>query len=468
MKSKQRFESISRISDDELLRRLRELLQQSRRVEAELVAHIGEVDQRRLYARYASSMFGYCTKVLHLSEHEAYLRIEVARASRRHPALLELLADGRLHLSGIAKLAPHLTAANRDAVLARAAHQTKRHIEELVAELSPRPDVPTTIRKLPERREAKLKRTKLGPDRVPLHCEPEPTDREAAFERLSVPVPARPAVVKPIAPARYEVRFTASAELRDKLERLRSLMRTSVPDGDLAALIEVAVTEMLERLESKRFGKTKAPRKALEETDLSRSSRYIPAAVKRAVCQRDRNQCTFEDETGRRCTETERLEFHHLEPFGRGGGHSPDNVVLMCETHNAYVAERDYGKEVMARYRRSSSRVSEPSPVYYLESRAPIPSTILASEMSTASTPVKGPTHPTCYGRLLAMKQGSTLDIARSRTHAKMTISGGSRLHRKARMSSTAVRGLISEGRKGKAILLSSGIAPGDGRSASC
>ena len=74
------------IPDDELLRRLVEILRQSRRVEADIVAHIGEVDERRLYARTASpSMFAYCTEVLHLSEAEAYLRIAAARASREHP-----------------------------------------------------------------------------------------------------------------------------------------------------------------------------------------------------------------------------------------------------------------------------------------------------------------------------------------------------------------------------------------------
>jgi hypothetical protein len=98
------------IPDDELLRRLAEILTQSRRVESDLVAHIGEVDERRLYAREASpSMFAYCTEVLHLSEAEAYLRIAVARASREHPILMTMLGDGRLHLTGIARLAPYLT-----------------------------------------------------------------------------------------------------------------------------------------------------------------------------------------------------------------------------------------------------------------------------------------------------------------------------------------------------------------------
>ncbi len=140
------------IPDDELLRRLAEILRQSRRVEADLVAHIAEVDARRLYARSASpSMFAYATEVLHLSEAEAYLRIAAARASREHPVLLAMLADGRLHLTAIAKIAPHLTAKNREGLLARAAHKSKREIEELVAEVSPRPDVPAVMRRLPDR-----------------------------------------------------------------------------------------------------------------------------------------------------------------------------------------------------------------------------------------------------------------------------------------------------------------------------
>src|SRR5262245_24325537 len=76
----------SHLSDDDLLRRLRGLLPDSRRTECDLVAHIGEVDARRLYAREASpSMFKYCTRTLHLSGAEAYFRITAARAARVYP-----------------------------------------------------------------------------------------------------------------------------------------------------------------------------------------------------------------------------------------------------------------------------------------------------------------------------------------------------------------------------------------------
>ena len=392
----ERTHPLTSFSDDELLRRLSDLLGQCRRNEADLVAHIGEVDRRRLYAREASpSMFGYCTEVLHLSEAEAYLRIAAARAAREHPLLLTLLADGRLHLTAIAKLAPHLTPENREDVLNRAAHRSKREIEELVAELSPRPDAPAVMRKLPDRRAATPSPAlRLGPNaEVPsLGLRPEggaSVDRqlrpdgvgdrepelrldevEAAGVGLRPPgaaaLPAspraRPAVVEPLAPARYKVQFTASAELHDKLERLQALMRSSVPDGDLGAIVEQAVTEKLQRLEARRFARTPAPRKTLSQSQTSPTTRQIPAAVKRAVYERDGGRCRYEDEQGRRCTARQGLEFHHRRPFGHGGDHSVANIALACKCHNRHLAEVDYGRETIARHRRSGTRRLEPTP----------------------------------------------------------------------------------------------------------
>jgi len=154
------------IPDEELLERLSTLVDRHRRCEAELVAHLAEVDARQLnLGKACSSMFSYSTEVLHLSEHEAYLRIACARASRRFPVLLDMLADGRLHLSAIAKLAPHLTEEGAEALLERAVHRSKREIEELCAEVAPRPDVAACMRKLPQPRRSASER--LGPERVP-------------------------------------------------------------------------------------------------------------------------------------------------------------------------------------------------------------------------------------------------------------------------------------------------------------
>jgi hypothetical protein len=367
------------LSDAELLRRLAALLGQSRRVEADLIAHIAEVDIRRLYAREAfPSMFAYATGTLHLSEGEAYARIAVARAALQHPVLLAKLRDGHLHLSGIVKLLPHLTKANRASLLARAEHKTKRQIEELIAELAPQPDVPATMWKLPEARprqptgvspppataetaatprpghdardEAPLADPGPGHHPVPVKGLASPSARDASPPAATA---TRPAAIEPLAPARYKIQLTASAALHAKLERLQALMRASAPEVDLATVIEQAVTEKLDRLEARRFGRSRAPRKELEETDTSATSRYVPAPVRRTVYARDGGQCCYLDERGRRCPERHNLEFHHHETaFGRGGDHHPAGLRLMCRVHNALLAEEEYGVEHMMRYRR--------------------------------------------------------------------------------------------------------------------
>ena len=382
MMNQEELKSLARLSDDELLVRLSNVLQDSRRVESVLVAHMAEVDARRLYAPEGSpSMFQYSVDVLHLSKAEAYHRIAAARASRKHPVLLTMLEDGRLHLSGISVLAPHLTNANCDELLNRAIHKTKDAIKELVAEIAPKPDVPSVVRKLPSRQapasakaSARSRRSsesgggktatqtpnkprsdRAGPDCVEQNCQAPPT--APALE-----APEKPAVVEPLAPSRFKVQFTASAEFREKIDRLSALM----PGVDLAAIMEAAVTEKLERLEAKRYGKTKKPRKSLDEADTSPGVRGISAPVRRFVWERDSGQCTYETKDGRRCPAREGLEFDHDEPYGVGGDRSAKNIRLRCTTHNRYTAELYYGKDKMDRYRRSADRVREPQPTLQL------------------------------------------------------------------------------------------------------
>jgi 5-methylcytosine-specific restriction endonuclease McrA len=263
-----------------------------------------------------------------------------------------MLGDGRFHLSGIAKLAPHLTESNRDELLARAAHKSKRQIEELIVEMKPKPDVPTVVRKLPQRRSPAPSASRTEP------VELRPDGVGSQTTSTPVPQPAKP--VEPLAPSRYKVQFTADAALHEKLRRLCAL--TGSPD--LAAAIDQAVTEKLERLEARRFAKTEKPRQKVEEADTTPSSRHIPAAIRRAVWQRDGGRCSFVDEHGKRCTERDRLEFHHQRAFARGGDHSADNISLMCKAHNLLLAEEEYGTEFMNAFRGRGDRVSEPQPVY--------------------------------------------------------------------------------------------------------
>jgi 5-methylcytosine-specific restriction endonuclease McrA len=140
-------------------------------------------------------------------------------------------------------------------------------------------------------------------------------------------------------------------------------MRSKVPDGDLAAIIEDAVTDKLKELEARRFGAAKTPRIGRSATGASSASRHIPAATKRAVSERDDRRCHFRNKEGRRCSARAGLEYHHRYPFAFGGGSGPDNLVLVCRVHHRLHSEHDYGPAPAVRPHtpaRQSDRSVEP------------------------------------------------------------------------------------------------------------
>ena len=154
----------AQLSDKELLAEVKRLAERELAATADLIATLAELDARRLYlGEGCSSLFSYCTRVLHLSEHSAYGRIEAARAGRRHPVILDMLASGLVNLTTVCLLAPHLTDENHVEVLNSARHKSKREVEHLVASLRPQPAVPSVVRKLPPYRLLSLT-VQLGPD----------------------------------------------------------------------------------------------------------------------------------------------------------------------------------------------------------------------------------------------------------------------------------------------------------------
>ena len=148
---------IDSLSNEDLLAAIRTPVKKSGCIEADLLVHLGELDERKLFlARSFSSMFRYCVDELGFSEDATYNRIVVARGARRFPALIEVVRSGRIHLAGVRLLVPHLTEENHGDLLARAGGKSKRKIEEMIAMLFPKPPVSATIRKLPSRSEIAL------------------------------------------------------------------------------------------------------------------------------------------------------------------------------------------------------------------------------------------------------------------------------------------------------------------------
>jgi hypothetical protein len=139
----------SELSDAELLTATRGLIGRSNQLLASLLAHLGEVEARGIHrTRACASLYAYCIYELRFSEDEAFRRVTAARLVRRFPALLDAVASGELHLTGLLMLRPLLTADNLVEVLARAKHRTKKELARLVRILDPLPQVPARIEAL--------------------------------------------------------------------------------------------------------------------------------------------------------------------------------------------------------------------------------------------------------------------------------------------------------------------------------
>ena len=398
--------TLTHLSDAVLLRDLTALVSRDRATTAELLAHLAEVDIRRLYAPAGyPSMFAYCIEELRLSEDAAYRRIRAARAARQFPALFSAIEDGRLHLAAVSLLAPHLTSENVQELIEAATHRRKIELEELLARRFPAWSLPprdfSSIRPFPQfgsaadRVNGRLplqdllgsespagndpKSEQLVPGRVAsgTAAGPETSSEELVPGRVGgAPaggplandhelVPGRVAGARCAAPARperYLVQVTISKSTHDKLRRIQLLLSHAVPSGDVAQVLDRALDALLEKLEARRLGSSSPGSIRQRTTHTQKRSgrgRYIPAHSRRAVWERDEGRCTFVNASGSRCTARRFLEFDHIRPFARGGKATVEGLRLRCRAHNLLEAERAFGAGFMMEKRARARRDRE-------------------------------------------------------------------------------------------------------------
>jgi hypothetical protein len=331
--------SLSHLSDGDLLRRLAALVAQDRATTVELVAHIAEVDERKLFLpKGHPCMYDYCVRELHLSHDAALKRIRAGRTARQFPAIFEALAEGRLHLTAVVLLTRHLTAENAAELLPAAEHRSKGEIVQLLAERFPQPDLPTRLEAVAPQAPAD------GP------VVPEPLNQPPGGVRQSplVPEPVTSTApwpkVAPLSAGRYALQVTIGQGTHDTLRYAQALLGHAVPSGDLAEVLDRALEALVAQLEKQKFAATRRPRPQRSSAD----PRHIPAHVKRTVWERDGGQCSFVSEAGQRCTARARLEFDHVDPVARGGEATVEGIRLRCRAHNQYEAECVFGAGFMS------------------------------------------------------------------------------------------------------------------------
>ena len=221
-------------------------------------------------------MFGYCTRALRFSEQAAYARITAVRAARRFPRLVDELVTGDLTLSSVGLLAPHLTEANAEMLIVATRGKSTRDVERMVAAIHAQPDIPASIRALPAGAITTPpdSATRTAPARLTV----EQSEAEVAPTPRAIPpaptasVTRRPALT-PVSDRRYLLRLTVSDTTHEKLQRLRDLMRHSVPDGDPAEIIDRALTLLLDHVERRKTAAVARRRRTTSRFGAARTTR---------------------------------------------------------------------------------------------------------------------------------------------------------------------------------------------------
>jgi len=179
-----------------------------------------------------------------------------------------------------------------------------------------------------------------------------------------------------LAPEVYKVQFTVDADTCKKLRQAQELLRHQVPNVDPAVLFDMGLSLLLEKLMKQKLGsgnprrklnrakresthsaqnepnppnvesgqRTRFTRGPKGKEGSSENPRHVPVAVRQQVWDRDGGQCAFKSAQGKRCSERGNLEFHHVEPYARGGRATFRNIELRCRPHNAFEGERIFGR----------------------------------------------------------------------------------------------------------------------------
>jgi hypothetical protein len=335
----------SNLSDAQLVDATKRLLRAERKETAEIVIHLADIEVRKIHlAAGCPSLHAYCVEELQLDDHEAFNRIEAARAGRAYPRIFTMLADGSLTLTAAQLVARKLTPENHDQLLLAVSGRTKKEVLEVLARYFPQPDVAARVRKLPSPHVAVRTEAASAPtgeqaspaatiDPAPAWATPPPAPCAAA------PPASHRAAVTPLAPDRYKVTFTADSHTCELLELAKDMLSHAVPSRETAEVVKRALETLVSELARRKFAITDRRRRS----DGPHDDQDVSAAVKCEVWVRDGGRCRFVGVTGRRCGSRRFIQFHHLVSRADGGRGTASNIELRCGSHNRYEADLETG-----------------------------------------------------------------------------------------------------------------------------
>lgn len=290
--------NLENLSDEKLVIETKSLLAEEKRLGVEILRHLREIELRKIaLKRGFGSLFDYCVKELRLSEASAYRRIQALRLMKTVPEVEKKIADGTLQITTAAKLQTFLKRQSSKTLDFPTPHELIAKVEHLSARQV---------------------------DSVLVSLAPEARSAET---------------IRPLNSKDFELKIPITGELKEKLDRLKMHLSHQNPFLSYERLLSQMADSMLSEIEKKAYPKPAPKRSATPTLKVKKTSRevtrHIPWPLQREVRKRDQGSCSFRDpKTGRRCTSIYQLEIDHIKPYALGGGHSAENLRLLCRAHN--------------------------------------------------------------------------------------------------------------------------------------
>jgi len=349
-------QSFRSVTDRELLDRVETLVRRAHNATLSLILHFGEIERRRIHLTMGyRSMFDYCIRRLRFSESAANRRIRVARCVARFPEVFQLLKEMRLSMMAVSRVSGLINDDNKRYLLGAIEGKTYDEIDAIAAGMKPGVPVRERIRAVcvdrsgMQPKQISQRELSSTPNGMPSGArKPERPNQTTDAPATSMNAPRQ-------TPAPVERHFKFEFGLREpamrKFSRAHALLTAKFHRGvTTAEFFENLIDEWLVRNDPTLRALRREERaaqgdgeKSRRQDGVSRISRHVPAAIRDAVFRRDGGRCTYVGSGGVRCSARTGLELDHIKPFALGGGHTVDNLRLLCAAHNRLRAERSFG-----------------------------------------------------------------------------------------------------------------------------
>jgi len=276
---------ISKLSDTNLISEVKRLVSEERRLTADLLHYLCEVRRRRLFAQYGyPSLFTFCVKYLGYTEAQTQRRLEAMKAMIEIPEIEEKIKDGALSLTAVAQAQSYFRSQEKE-------------------------DRPVSV-------EAKREVLLSLENKTTRECERE-------LIKLSGEKPLPQEKSKLVSQTHTQVTMNLPHILLEKLERIKSLLSHKNPNMTQAELLNAMADIVLREIDQSRRG----------------------VSVARIVNER---KCSYVSPiTGEKCQSSYFLEIDHIIPKALGGDSRPENLRLLCKTHNQLAAIEVFGLKKM-------------------------------------------------------------------------------------------------------------------------